>query len=99
MASWGRTDEATNREGRGNPQTRNERYVRTTREHTDPRRQSPRRFGRHGESSGWGRSRWQERHSLNPMAEDFEPRTGNREGVTDPSGREQDPGHGEALNA
>jgi len=33
------------------------------------------------------------------MAEDFEPRTGNREGVTDPSGREQDPGHGEALNA
>jgi len=55
--SRGRADDATNREGRGNPQTRNARYVRSTREHTDPRRQSPRRFGRNGESSGWGRSR------------------------------------------
>jgi hypothetical protein len=97
--SRGRTDDAANREGRGNPQNRNTRYVRTTREHTEPRRQSPRRFGRNGESSGWGRSRWQERHSLNPRAQDFEPRTSNREGVTDPSGRGEEPGHGEALNA
>jgi len=94
----GRTDNVANREGRGNPQARNARHVRTTREHTDPRRQSPGRFTRNGESSGWGTSRWQERHSLNPRAQDFEPSTGNREGITDPSGREQEPGH-EALNA
>jgi len=94
----GRTDNVANREGWGNPQARNARHVRTTREHTDPRRQSPGRFTRNGESSGWGTSRWQERHSLNPRAQDFEPSTGNREGITDPSGREQEPGH-EALNA
>ena len=95
----GRTDDAANREGRGNPQTRNARYVRSQRDRTDSRRQSPRRFGRNGESSGWGRSRWQDRQSLNPRAQDFEPQTSNREGVTNPSGRGQDPGHGEALNA
>jgi hypothetical protein len=95
----GRTDDAANREGRGNPQTRNARHVWTTREHTDPRRQSPRRFGRNGESRGWGWSRWQEHHSLNPRVQDFEPRTSNRQRITNPSGREQDPGHGEGLNA
>ena len=36
---------------------------------------------------------------LNPRAQDFEPLTSNREGVKNPSGRGQDPGHGEALNA
>ena len=45
---------------------------------TDLRHQSPRRFGRNGESNGWG-SRWQERYSLNPRVQDFEPRTSNRE--------------------
>jgi hypothetical protein len=62
--SRGRTDDATNRGGQGNHQTRNARYVRSTRDNTNARRQSPRRFGRSGESSGWGRSRWQERHSF-----------------------------------
>ena len=95
----GRIEEAANREGRGNPQTRNARYVRSQRDDTDSGRQSPRRFGRSGESSGWGRSRRQEQQSLNPRAQNFEPQTIRREGTTNPSGRGQDPRHGEALNA
>jgi len=93
-----RIDEAANHEGRGNHQTRNARYVRGQQDHTDSGHQSPRRFGRSEESSGWGRSRRQKRQSLNPRAQTFEPQTSNRAGTTNPSGRGQDPGHGEALN-
>jgi hypothetical protein len=53
----GRIEEAANREGWGKPQTRNARYVRSQRDDTDSGRQSLRRFGRSGESSGWGRRR------------------------------------------
>jgi hypothetical protein len=97
--SRGRTDDAANREDRDNAETRNVRRIRSPRDHTDSRRQSPRRFGRNRESSSWERSRWPERHSLKPRAQDFEPRANNREGVTNPPGRGQDPGHGDVLNA
>jgi len=50
--SRGRIVDAANRESRDNPQTRNARYVRSTVDHTEPRRQSPRRFGRKGKSGG-----------------------------------------------
>jgi hypothetical protein len=91
--------DAANREGRRNPHNRNVRYVRATQENTGPRHQQPRRFGRSGESSGWGRSRWQERNSLNPRAQDFEPRASDREGAAEPSSSGQDQRHGETLNA
>jgi hypothetical protein len=67
--------------------------------HTDSKRQSPRRFGRNRDSSGWGRSRRQEQQSLNPRAEDFEPLRNKRDEVTNPPGRGQDPVNGDSLNA
>jgi len=75
----GRIEEAADREGRGNPQTRNTRYVWSQWDDTDSEHQSPRHFGRSGESSGWERSIRQEQQSLNPRAQIFEPQIINRE--------------------
>ena len=94
----GRTGDAANGECKGNPQTRNARYVRSQRDRADARRQSPGHFGRNGEPSGWGRSRWQGRQSLDPRAHEFEPQTSDR-GVANPAARGQDQGHGNTLNA
>jgi len=48
----GRTSDAANRDGKGNPQTRNARYVQSQRDRADARRQSPGRFRRNVEPSG-----------------------------------------------
>ena len=74
-----RTGDAANRDSKGNPQTRNARFVRSQRDRADARRQSPGHFGRNGEPSGWGRRRWQGRQSLDPRAQNFEPQTSDRE--------------------
>jgi len=94
----GRTGDAANRDVKGNPHSRNARYVRSQRDRADVRRQSPGNFGRNGEPSAWGRSRWQGRQSLDPRAQDFEPQTSDR-GVANPAARGQDTEHGNTLNA
>jgi len=99
LKPWrGRTGDAANRNSKGNPHTGNARYVWSQHDHADVRRQSPGHFGRNGEPSGWGRSRWQGRQSLDPRAQDFEPQTSDR-GVANPATRGQDPEHGNTLNA
>jgi len=65
--------------------------------HAEARHQSQRHFGRNGEPSGWGRSGWQRRQSLDPQAQDFEPQTSDR-GVANPAARGQNPEHGNTLN-
>jgi hypothetical protein len=95
----GRINGTADHGSRDTPQTRNVRYVQGSRNNTDMRRRSPRRFGRNGDSSGWGSSRRQECHSLSPRAQEFEPLTHNREEVAGPSVRGQDTESGNALNA
>jgi hypothetical protein len=91
-------DDYTNRGRQGNAQARSVRYIQSSRDRTDWRRQSPRRFERSRDSSGWGRSRRQEQEPLNLSAQGFEPRRNNRDEVINPSGRVQDSGNVDTLN-
>jgi hypothetical protein len=85
----GRINDTANFESRNNHQTRNVRFVQGPRNNSGMGRRSPRQFGRNRDFSGWGSNRRQERHSFNPSAQEFEPRTDDREYVTNPSGREK----------
>jgi hypothetical protein len=88
--SRGRLQDAGIRENREIPQTRNVRHVQVTRENFIRRHRSPRNGGRDREFNGWGSGRRLESHRFDPGAQEFEPRTENRESMASPSGRSQD---------
>jgi hypothetical protein len=80
------------------PQTRNVRYMQRTQNNSDLRDRPPRNLGRNRDSNGWGSVRTQEHSSLNPGAQEFEPRTGSLEDTATPSGRGQETGCEDELN-
>jgi len=94
----GRVNDSSNHEHREVHQTRNVRYVQSTRNNSGMRNRSPRNVGRNRESNGWGSGRRPEQPSFNPRAQEFEPRTHNWEGMTNPSGAGQETRRDEDLN-
>jgi hypothetical protein len=96
--SRGRMNDPAIRENRETPQTRNVRYVQGTRNNYNKRNRSPRNLGRNRDC-GWGSVRSQENPAFNPRAQEFEPRSDSWRGVANPSGRGQDTGREEDLNA
>jgi hypothetical protein len=74
------------------------RHVQGTRGNPIGRHRSPRNGERGRESSGWGSGRRIENHRFDPRAQEFEPRTEDRECMASPSGRRQD-SRNDDLNA